>query len=89
MTGQQFLDLVDEFGEETGAKWDDLIVKFEWQFELEKIMQNEYQYTDEVMQAIELSAFVDVCSPTPKLRPETVTDELPEWWRSGKGRATP
>jgi len=46
---QTFLDLVEEFGEEIGAKWDDLIIKFEWQFELEKIMQNEYQYTDEVM----------------------------------------
>jgi len=50
---QAFMDLVDELGDEAGAKWDDLIVRFEWHFELEKIMQNEYQYTDEVMQAIE------------------------------------
>merc|ERR1712151_191585 len=35
---QVFLDLIDTCGDEAGAKWDDLIIKFEWTFEMKNIL---------------------------------------------------
>ena len=35
-----FLALVETFGETAGIKWDDLIIKFEWTFDAEAILQS-------------------------------------------------
>ena len=35
---QAFLALVETFGETAGIKWDDLIIKFEWTFDVEAIL---------------------------------------------------
>ena len=36
----KFLALLDTHGKVEGTKWDDLVMKFEWTFELEKILND-------------------------------------------------
>lgn len=49
---QAFVELI-ESSDDAGTKWDDVIIRFEWHFESEKILKNEYQFTDPVMAALE------------------------------------
>ena len=40
MQKDAFLALINSQGNATGVKWDDLLIKFEWSFELKEILQN-------------------------------------------------
>ena len=50
---EAFLALIDTYGGGSGVKWDDLIIKFEWTFELQKILENDFAYSDAVLEALQ------------------------------------
>ena len=37
---QKFLKLIDADGDKVGTKWDDIIIRFEWIFNFQKIMSD-------------------------------------------------
>ena len=52
-----FLALVDTFGETAGIKWDDLIIKFEWTFQVTTILENpEFSKSEELQQVVQEAA---------------------------------